>query len=371
MKIKQKKIFLATASILSLLNSYLTAQDFLSTDVYCVVLAGGTGERLWPLSTKNKPKQFLSLDGEKSLLEATFDRLEEVTGTKHRWVVTTQALESLVKSVMKDKVDYIVAESESRNTGPAILYTLMKISELNPHALVIFLPADHYIPDDKAFSQAINAALYQSNSDHITLLGIKPSYAATGYGYIQVTPTDFVAQTAVPVLGFFEKPSRENAENYVQSQNMLWNAGIFCGKVKSFIDEYELTAPSLVTAMHTFMKQEGSYTDLPNISIDYAVLEKSKQISVLPVNFEWSDIGNLSVYLATRKNTNTVSTIIEIDSKDNLIQSQKKVVALIDVENLCIIETENALLIAPRQSAERVKKVVEALKKNEELIDLT
>lgn len=369
MNVQNKNFFFGALILVYGLASLYGAAQETQHDLYCVVLAGGTGERLWPLSRKNKPKQFLSLDGEKTLLEATFHRLNNVKGTKHNWVVTTQELAPLVKATMKGRLEHIVVEPVPRNTGPAILLTLMEIQRKNPNAYVIFLPADHYIPDSDAFANALNNA-YKHQTNAITLLGVKPLFAATGYGYIQIESTHVSSHQPIPVLGFFEKPSRDKAEKYLADGNMLWNAGIFCGKVKSFINEYKTHAQPLYKAMKQYRKRKTKYDSLPSISIDYAVLEKSRNITVLPVSFEWSDIGNLAVYLSIRKNSSPKNTIINIESKNTLYHGKKQVVALIDVPDLCIVETDEVLLITSQKNAEHVKKAVEHVKKDEKLSSL-
>jgi mannose-1-phosphate guanylyltransferase/mannose-6-phosphate isomerase len=356
-------IYLLALALLGHINTITCKRH--SDDIYCVILAGGTGERLWPLSRKDKPKQFLSLDEQKTLLETTVDRLEGVSGTKHVWVVTTKELVPLVKKTMKDKVEHIVAENAPRNTGPAILATLLEIAKINEKAYVIFLPADHYIPNGAHFAQDLSTAIKYTD-DTITLLGIKPTFPATGYGYIQYDPKNAASGKPVKALGFFEKPSLEVAKKYLDSGTMLWNAGIFCGKASSFIREYKAHAPELYDMMQEFIKGSVSYDKLPNISIDYAILEKSKHIAVLPVQFEWSDVGNLSIYLDIRAlHTKPSHSVIEIGGKNNIAQSKKKVVAFVDVEDLCLIETDDVILVVPRAKAERVKAVVEQLKKEE------
>jgi mannose-1-phosphate guanylyltransferase len=364
-----KKICFASIALF-LISFSVNAQeiDISKTDIYCVVLAGGTGERLWPLSRKGKPKQFLSLIEEKTLLESTFDRLDGVVGVKHNWVVTTKELAPLVKSTMNGRVEHIVAESASRNTAPAILQTLLEISAINPNAYVVFLPADHYIPDTQAFAAAINTVIKHKDKTKVTLLGIQPLFPATGYGYIKKDASQTVDDQPSPVLGFFEKPSLDVAKCYLESGDMLWNAGIFCGHVHDFIDEYKTHAASLYDDMTQFMQGKTPYEQIANISIDYAVLEKSKNIWVLPVKFDWSDIGNLSTYLSIKNKTDKPQhSLIEIASKNNTVHSNsKKIIALIDISDLCIIETNDVLLVAPRSSAEKVKMVVELLKKDEQ-----
>ena len=332
-------------------------------DIFCIVLAGGYGERLWPLSRQERPKPFLSLIDNKSLLEATFDRLNGVKGTKHYWVVTTQALEHNVHSLLGERIERILIEPSRRNTGPAILLSCLEIMQKSPQAFVVFLPSDAYIPDAEVFSQALNTVIDTTKESSLALLGIKPTYPATGYGYIKYDTS--VNSGVASVLGFYEKPPLEKAREYFNASDMLWNTGIFCGTVTSFIDHYRLYAPELYDKMIAFKNGLGSYEEILSTSIDYAVLEKSTAIAVLPVKLEWSDIGNIRTFLTLwLKHNQSSYSLVSVGSEHNLISTKKKMVALIDVHGLCIVDTDDVLLISQCDSAEEnVKVIVEDIKK--------
>ncbi len=342
-------------------------------EVYGVILAGGIGERLWPLSRQDRPKQFLPLIGERSLLEITRDRLEGVNGTKRYWAVTTAPLENGVRLLLQGKLDDVIVEPARRNTAAALLFTCFRIAQRSPEAQVIFLPSDQYISDARILAQALNAALGNSLPGHITLLGIKPSYPATGYGYIKVaseltesSPNSPVPLQVAPVAGFYEKPTYDKAQEYVRADNMLWNAGIFCGKVSSFIRQFEQYAPDIYESVLAFLEGRASYEDIPATSIDYAVLEKSSAVSVVPVSFEWADIGSLSSLLGFRAEYNKPGHAeLCVNCAGNLVHTSKKLVALIDVEGLCIADTDDVLLVVPCKSSERVKLALEELKRDE------
>lgn len=332
-------------------------------NVYYVVLAGGNGERLWPLSRKNKPKQFLSLNEDESgsIFESTLDRLEKVKGKKHFWAVTTQALYEPLQKLGNGRVEHYVVEPARRNTAPAILLTCLALAQKDPQAHVLFLPSDQYIPDSKAFAQTLNVLLDTPSSKGITLIGLKPERPATGYGYIKYDPTK---EGVSPALGFFEKPKLDVAQEYVKSGTMLWNTGIFFGKVSDFIEEYKKHAPDVLEAIEAFLRGEGSYEDAPNTSIDYAVLEKSAAVNILPAAFAWSDIGSMPTYLSLKSEPKDRVTIA-LDAHDNFVQTDKKLVALIGVSGLCIAQTEDVLMVTQCQRAEEVKRVVAELVKDD------
>ena len=218
--------------------TFQTTSTFDNT-IYCDALCGGAGKRLFPLSRNNHPKQFLSLSGKQTLLEDTLDRLQAINGTKKTWVTTTRQYERKVKDYVGHRIDMIVDEPTACNTAPAILLTCLLIADEDPNALVIFSPTDHYIDDKQAFADAMQQALHQAaHSNDIILLGVQPRYPATGYGYIEFE-NNSLEHGLAPVLHFHEKPSQAKAEEFLKAGNMLWNMGVFCASVKTFIDAFK------------------------------------------------------------------------------------------------------------------------------------
>ena len=328
---------------------------------YGVILAGGVGERLWPLSRRNNPKQFLSVDSQKTLLEQSIDRLSLAIKPENVWL-TISAQHNNLKS---DAIGRVLVEPISRNTGPAVLYTCLELYKKNPNAIVVFVPADSYIPinDYALFSEYIKQALaFVSQNNVIGLFGVTPTYPATGYGYIEYD--DVQRKTnAYKVRRFHEKPSQTLASTYAKMPNMLWNVGIFAGKVSVFIDEFQRIAPELYEEINAWKKNKKEYSSISNISIDYAIMERSNHLWVLPVDFAWGDVGNIEVFLSLKQKLhNSATKIISIDASNNLIDVSKKMVALIGVDNLCIVETPDTLLITKKNEAEKVRKVVAHLK---------
>jgi mannose-1-phosphate guanylyltransferase len=334
-------------------------------DVYFVILAGGSGERLWPLSTQGKPKQLL-VAGQYTLLEQAINRVKNLVPQENIWISTTQQHEKAIKKSVGSKVGNVLAEPGARDTGPAILLNCFEIYKKNPEALVVFLPADPFIPesDTGLFSRSLEAAIaFSRQNDHITLLGVKPTYPATGYGYVEYDPAQATAVQPSLVKRFREKPSADVAQQYLEAGNMLWNIGMFCGKISVFMHEFKQEAPEIFEGMVHYVKGENTFDQIKADSIDYAVMEKSRNISVLPVSFSWCDVGNLEIFL-TIKERHGVSeqNCITVQAKNNLIDVPGKLVALIGIEDLCIVETEHALLIAKRGEAEKVRAIVKQLK---------
>jgi mannose-1-phosphate guanylyltransferase len=359
-----KRIFMAVG-----LCSFLVLQaGEPMADAYFVILAGGGGERLWPLSTHNKPKQLLVAGQQYTLLEQAINRVKSLAPKENIWVSTTAQHEHAIKKAVGSKIGLVLAEPGARDTGPAILLNCFEIYKKNPEALVVFLPADPFIPESDAalFAHSLETAIaFSRDHDHITLLGVKPTYPATGYGYIEYASDDANADELQPckVKRFREKPSADVAQQYLEAGNMLWNIGMFCGKVSVFMHEFKQEAPDIFDSMVRYIKGEGTFDQIKADSIDYAVMEKSHNISVLPVSFSWCDVGNLEIFLTIKEQHGVrEQNCITVQSKNNLIDVPGKLVALIGVEDLCIVETEHALLLAKRGEAEKVRAIVKQLK---------
>lgn len=329
---------------------------------YIVILAGGKGDRLWPLSRKKKPKQLLSFGSKKSLLEQTIDRVQALVPRQNLWIITTQEQHQQIFDLVGNKVGKIIAEPLSRNTAPAILLSCMIIAEENPDASIMIIPADHYITDNKVFGDYLQHMFTASeDSKKIILLGLKPTYPATGYGYIEYSKQLSSSLPLYDIENFHEKPSNKTAELYLCLPSMLWNIGIFCAEVAVFLHEYKTLAPKLYENVTKTRVDESYYALCENISIDYAIMEKTTKSSVIAAEFLWSDVGNLETFLSLQVTEKTSNMCITIDSTNNIISVEDKLVALIGVENLCIVQTGDVLLISQRSDVEKVKLVVQQL----------
>lgn len=331
---------------------------------YGMVLAGGVGERLWPLSRSDNPKQFLSIDAHKTLLEQSIERLSACIMPEHCWLVIAQCHQHKVDKSLP--IGSVLIEPVGRNTGPAILYACLTVYKQDPNAVVIFVPADAYIPlaDYDLFARYVRQALtFASQHDVIGLLGVKPTYPALGYGYIEYD-MNVTVDNVYKVARFHEKPSEKQAASYIQMPHMLWNIGMFVGKASVFIEEYKRVIPQLYAEVIAWQEGKKTYDHITNISIDYAVMERSNRIWVLPVDFAWCDVGNIEVYLRMKQKVQKNDTVvIAVDAHNNLVDVPRKMVALVGVDDLCIVETADALLITKRKEAEKVRAVVAQLKK--------
>ncbi len=343
-------------------------------NVYFGILAGGSGKRLWPLSNKQQPKQLLPFVNNKSLLQQTVERVSRTAVRRENiFVITSKEQEQLIKNSVGDQIGFVLSEPCGRNTGPAILLGCHTIVQKDPGAIVFFLPADHFIPDPDMFNNTlVRAITYIQKHDSIALFGLKPTCAATGYGYIQtqerfpVLEQKNMGQTCVPVSKFHEKPDQRTAQEYLARNDMFWNIGVFGARAKIFINEFKSCATELSQAMHEFLKSKRDYSTLPNISVDYAVMEKSKHTVLFPAHFEWHDVGNLHTFLSLKEkyshqdNTvNTCAPIINIGGARNLASTCKKTIACIGVSDLCIVETDDVLLIVKKDKAELVKNLLD------------
>lgn len=334
--------------------------------VYFVILAGGSGERLWPLSRQNKPKQLLSVGSEQTLLEQAINRVEPLASRENILVCTTEQHAHSISNLVGSRIGNIIVEPGARNTGPAILLSCLELQQKDPHAVVVFMPADPFIPakDNNKYVQFLEHALdFVSQEDKIILLGVKPTYAATGYGYIECVD----AKLPTRVKKFHEKPTLEKAQEYEQSNAMLWNIGMFGGKVSVFINEYRQLAPQMYAGVIKARAGVAPYDDVESNSIDYAIMEKSNNVYVLPVDFAWCDVGNIEVFLSIKEQLGYLKNhkIVAIESRNNLVDVPGKMVALIGVSDLCIVETDQVLLITRREDAEKVRAVVKQLKQGE------
>ncbi|MCK5632924.1 hypothetical protein KAH94_04195 [bacterium] len=334
-------------------------------DVYCVILAGGSGTRLWPLSRASKPKQFLSVGSELTLIEQAVERVSYSVAKENIWIGTTKNHQALVEKYVGEQIGRIIVEPGARNTGPAILLNCFEIYKKNPNAVIVFLPSDPFIPNQDRFITFLDHAIdYTLKNDRISLLGLKPRYPATGYGYIEYDDT----QLNVPfgVKNFHEKPVFEIAQKYCEQGNMLWNISMFCAKASVFLEEFKSNAPDIFYAVEQYINGLGSYEDVRSESIDYAVMEKSKKVSVFPVDFEWCDVGNIEIFLSLQKEYGLdYKNVLTVNSNDNLVHVKGKLVALVGVEDLCVVETEDTLLITRRDKAEKVKTIVQKLKRTD------
>ena len=340
--------------------------------MYSVILCGGSGTRLWPLSRKNYPKQFLSLYSSKSLLQETFLRMKEIMPSKNIIIVSNDKNFFNVYNQVKEicprfNKEQILVEPESLNTAPAIAYAMKYLKnelKVKADAPTIFLPADHHIGKKAEYLKLVKKA-FREIGNNIGTIGITPTKPETGYGYIK---------KGRKLNGFFqvdefkEKPDRETAQKYLVSGEYVWNSGMYIFNYKTFAGEIKKYSPEIYALMQKKMKDFlAEFGKMPSISIDYALSEKSKKVVVFEGEFGWSDIGSfdsLADVLAKKKDEDTRH--IKLDSKNVFIHSETdKLIATIGVENLIVVENNDSILIQKRGDSERVKEVVEYMKERE------
>lgn len=341
---------------------------------YVVIMAGGSGTRFWPKSRGARPKQFLAIGGPEPMLRQTLrrvagsipaDRIYVVTGAAHAEHARLQAPELPASNVL--------IEPEGRNTAPCIAWATRVIREQDPDAAVAVLAADHFIGDVPAFSAHLESAFAAAAAGRIVLFGIVPSYPETGYGYIKkgATIAEAGGRSIFAVERFVEKPDRETAVRYLSDGGFLWNSGMFVFPAALMWVEIARLLPDLAAGIETIVGEPAEvgrvYPRLPSISIDYGVMEKTDQIGVLPASFGWSDVGSwdaaMTIGTADARGNVTRGDVLLIDSKRTLVDAETgRFVALVGVEDLMVVDTEDALLVIRRGESQRVREVVEALK---------
>jgi mannose-1-phosphate guanylyltransferase len=347
--------------------------------LYVLILAGGSGERFWPLSRKSRPKQLLALFSGSSLLEDTVARLEGLVPADHVLILTNQDQEKTVREMMPQlPAENIVAEPAKRDTAAAIALGVGWVSIRDPTATMIVLPADHLIKDTAAFQTTLRtaAAVAEKNGNLVTI-GIRPTWACPGFGYIE-QGTEIAAEAGAEsgppvfeVVRFREKPSAELAETFLQKGNFRWNAGMFIWPLTSILSAFERHTPELaefVQQIHVSKDLEAvvaeKFAQLPKISIDYAIMEKAERVLMVEAAFDWDDVGSwiaVAKYLQQHEgeNVSNHAALTTRDAVGNIVYTKEnKRVALMGVRDLIIVQTEDALLVCHRDEAEKIKHLV-------------
>lgn len=345
-----------------------------------VILAGGKGERFWPLSRKHRPKQFLSLDGSgKSLIQATADRLLPLAGSwENLWVVTSSQLATGVQEQLPQlPKENILAEPEGRDTAPAVAWSTLEIAKrYGENATIGFFPADPWIDDPLRFEETLRAATQLALSeDAIATLGVKPSYPATGYGYIEQgeqTGT-FGGLPVYRVNRFTEKPDRQTAEEFLATGRFSWNSGMFIFRAGVVLKELRTHAPEIITPL----EQQGvaAYPQLPKTSIDYALMEKTKLAYVLPVDFGWDDLGDWNAIERLLKGDAAnveLANHVGLDTQGAILYAtdEQEVIVTVGLEDVVIVRDRNVTLIVNKNRTQEIKQVLKLVQDNPKFSDL-
>jgi mannose-1-phosphate guanylyltransferase/mannose-6-phosphate isomerase len=346
-----------------------------NTHRYALVLAGGSGTRLWPLSRASRPKQLLALNGEETLLQQTVRRIEPlvaheriftVTHRDHRYEVIGQ-LHALAPVL----ADNVLAEPEARNTLPAIAWGAARIAARDPQAVITVFSSDHAVADTAAFQRAWLDAEVAAGEGNIVLFGMRPTMPATGFGYIQAG--DAIADgRARRVSRFVEKPDAEAAARYLAAGNYYWNGGMFVFRADAWSRELSRLQPALFAALPALAQAKVAapadlYATLPATSIDYGVLEKASHVAMVPADIGWSDLGSWEAIYRNREADASGNVahgeVTALDSRDNLLWSEHGRIAAFGVANLAVVQTRDATLVCPRERTAELKPLVEAIRR--------
>lgn len=344
-----------------------------------LIMAGGQGTRFWPYSTEKKPKQFLNIVGDEPLIKQTFDRLKRFIKPENIFVVADKKYLGLtLDSIPGFSRANFIKEPSPKNTAPCLILSNIVLSGINREGNLLVVPADHYIPDHDTFAEEMTNALSMADEKFIITSGIKPYIAHTGYGYIKFSKENSSVSgktTFFNVEEFREKPGLKEAEAYMNAGNYFWNSGMFIYKLKyfrEFLEEYSPEYHDFYLEIEKNYKNRERFNDIFNNirpeSIDYALMEKVKEVKMFGAGFEWSDVGAwLSVYELNEKddnnNVNNRNNIL-INSKNSLLFStEDKPVALLGLDNVAVINTGNGILVASMDELQNVKEIIAELRK--------
>jgi len=348
--------------------------------IYPVILAGGWGERLWPMSTPTRPKQVLTLGGDRSLVGRTLDRVAPVAVPERVLVMTSAQIVGTIPAELSGvPVERIIAEPMRKNTAPAIALAAHLLSIEDEDAVMVVLPADHIIGDDEGFRRTIEAAADAANDLRaLVTLGITPSRPDTEYGYIEAG--DAVGSGAFRVRRFTEKPDEETAVRFLDAGGYYWNSGMFIWRADVFLEEVAEHLPDVASALARvtvppgapgFIQQMNAFYDAsPSISVDYGIMERTRRALVVPADFGWDDVGAWSalgrVWAPDDRGNSAQGETVLLDSNDCIAYAERGVVAAVGVEGLVVVHTPEATIVCPRERAREVRDLLEEVRRRAE-----
>lgn len=351
----------------------------MNKNYYAILMAGGVGSRFWPVSTAEFPKQFHDMLGAGStLIQKTFSRLSKLIPEENILILTNEKYNTIVlEQLPMVKQKQVLLEPAMRNTAPCILYASLKIKKMNPNAVMVVAPSDHWIEDETAFSNDLKSCFdFCSSENAMMTLGIQPTFPNTGFGYIEYDKND--KNPIKKVNQFREKPDYQTAKNFLEAGNFLWNGGIFIWSVKTILEAFGKFQPQMnalfLEGLESYNTQdekafiEANYELSENISIDYAVMENAVNVYVLPATFDWNDLGtwgSLHEKLDKDENNNSVvnANVVLNNSNNNIISTSKDKLVIIDgLEDFIVVDKDNILLIYPKSKEQEIKGIVAGLK---------
>lgn len=345
-------------------------------DIFGVIMAGGGGTRFWPLSRKAVPKQLLNLTGKEVMVNEACDRLFTVADKKNVFVITNTVQASKMKEVTSGRLseNQVLIEPCARNTAACIGYAAFEILKKHGDGIMVITPSDAYIKNGEEFTRVLKlAAEAAEKNDALVTVGITPTFAATGYGYIRFDKED--SSAARKVFEFKEKPDEETARSYVDSGMYVWNSGMFVWKASVILEQFRKLLPDVYAGLEKIAAAMGTadegkvleeiYPTLTSISIDYGIMEKADNVLVVPGDFGWSDVGSFdmlgALHEADCEGNVKIGDTITIDSKNCVLCSGKRLISAIGLDNIVVVETDDAVLVCDKNRVQDVKKVVEEL----------
>ncbi len=350
-----------------------------NNNVYAVILAGGSGQRFWPLSRRAKPKQFLPILGEKSLFGETLNRINTLVPSKNIVIVTNKAYKKEISrqsKTLRIPSSNILMEPSGKNTAPAIYWAALKIKKQNPRGIMIVLPSDHLIEKKQRFLSVLKKSIAFAQKDFLVTLGINPTRPETGYGYIKTAKSIDSKKTGFLVSQFTEKPNLTKAKQFVKSKKFFWNSGMFIWKADTICHEFEISLPNIVKLFNNKCAQNQVgifWSKLPSVSIDYGILEKAKKVAIVPTgNIQWSDLGSWEslweVFSKNRADNVIKGDVTAINCEGSLILGSEKMIGVVGLKDIVVVDTDDALLICSKNQSQRVKELVVSLEKTKKNI---
>lgn len=350
--------------------------------VHALLLAGGKGTRFWPLSREDHPKQLLKLFSDRTLVEDTYDRIRPMVPNDRVLVATSRTLATRLMALFPDipEKNFIV-EPLARNTAPCIAVSARRCLDRDPDAILAVLPSDHFIADPNMFLEVLESATAHAALGEIVTLGITPTHPETGYGYIRFgefeqDPENFTARhRARGIQAFVEKPDHDTAISYLKAGRYLWNSGIFVFRADTILEKVKLHLPGLHMAIEELVQAESEHADteslhrlwseMPNISVDFGVMEKAEGIVVIPASFGWSDVGTwraLTAFPSDDDENFVHGRVITVGSTGNVLYSSHGLLAALGLENMVVVVTRGAVLVCPADKTQEVKALVDELR---------
>lgn len=353
-----------------------------SEHLYALLLAGGKGVRFWPLSREDHPKQLLKLFSDKTLLEETFERIRPLVPIERIFIATSKSLATRMRNLFAEVPERnMIIEPVPRNTAPCIAVATRRIIDLDPEAIIAVLPSDHFVGDQAAFLQVMEAAFLHAARGRIVTLGITPTHPETGYGYIRFGEFEpdvdhpEIRHKARCIQAFVEKPDQATAMSYLKAGRYLWNSGIFVFRADVMLEKFRQHLPvvaqnaealaALLPGPGSAAERERLWAAMPDISIDFGVMEKADGLCVIPASFGWSDVGTwraLTAFPTDEHNNFQFGRVVSFDSHDNVLYASHGLLATLGIEKMVVVVTRGVVLVCPIDRTQDVRLLVEELK---------